>query len=189
MHDIYYNIMATNVSCMLLWVLSKSSLAILFPNSFGVGYEQKCSCWLSPPSVARGVGISRAARQRPCPVPCSSSPFVTPGSLNATSLQVLLSQPAERLCPNSRAKLKQLIHSSEILYKTSAVNESHSLPDPWLHAPAWTQMKDPLMSHLSPSLWSFYWDSYVPAHFLPIFCQYYRKTNTGKTNPETIENY
>lgn len=56
--------------------------------------------------------------------PAAPAPLSLQGNFNATSLQLLLSFLAEGLCPNSQAKLRQLIHSSEILYKTSAVNES-----------------------------------------------------------------
>lgn len=83
MYFIYYNNMATNITCRLLCVLSKLSFAILFPNPFGVGfgYEQSADAGSLSAPRARGVAMSRAARCRPCPVPSSSGPFLTPGKL------------------------------------------------------------------------------------------------------------
>lgn len=88
----------------------EGTCAILLPNSLRVRiWEQtECSCWLA----LLGQGSRQAADTGKCPVPSSPSPFVTLGKqLNASAWAPRLSH-------------HQLIHSSEILYKTSAVSKS-----------------------------------------------------------------
>lgn len=71
MYFIYYNNMATNITCRLLCVLSKLSFAILFPNPFGVGfgYEQKCRCWLSLRPQGQGSSYEQSCQMQAMPCP------------------------------------------------------------------------------------------------------------------------